>query len=290
VKTLPLLVTCLALSSASALAETPAVAEAAKPAPAAADSGATAPENAVTYKSDKVTAHVKDMAADAFVAEIAKQAGAKVTGTVETATPVTVDWTAIPLKEALEHVLGTQNFTLTYAEDGALRAIQLRGVQQDGQPVAAATEAPADEEDFKKRPEYKIFKAFDGQGQVPVEGAIAKKLGKSESPWDLLTNTAIGDDDPEVRRTAVEAGMHAFEGNEALRQSVMAPANTMSDAQLAAFARANMYHRAEDFVRNVRRSTTLPDIRERATNVLRELRKIPFTGPKPVEGSGSPRE
>jgi hypothetical protein len=287
VKTLLVLVPCLALSLAAARAEAPA-AEAATPPPATAASAAAG--DVVTYKGDKVTAHVKDMAADAFVAEIAKQAGAKVTGTVEAARPVTVDWTEIPLKEALEHVLGTQNFTLTYAEDGALRAIQLRGVQQEGKPVATTAEAPAEEEDFKKKPEYKIFKAFDDQGQVPIEGAVAKKLGKSESPWDLLTNTAIGDDDPEVRRTAVEAGVHAFEGNEALRQSVMIPANTMSDAQLAAFARANMYHRAEDFVRNVRRSTTLPDVRERATNVLRELRKIPFTGPKPTEGGGSTQE
>jgi len=273
-----------------ALAETPPAATEAKaeaPAePPKADAPKAAVENEVRYKSDKLNAHVKDMAADAFVAEIAKQAGAKVTGTVETTAPVTADWTDIPLKEALEHVLGTQNFTLTYAEDGALRAIQLRGVQQEGAPVAATGDAPADE-DYKKKPEYRIFKAFDNQGQVPVEGAIAKKLGKSESPWDLLTNTAIADDDPAVRRTAVEAGVHAFEGNEALRQSVMGPANTMSDAEMAAFARANMYHRAEDFVRNVRRATTLPDVRDRATNVLRELRKIPFTGPKPTEGSGS---
>ena len=99
--------------------------------------------------------------------------------------------------------------------------------------------------------------------------AIAKKLGKSESPWDLLTNTAIADDDPEVRRSAVEAGMHAFEGNEALRQGVMGPANTMSDAEMAAFARANMYHRAEDFVRNLQ-----PYPEPEKTRFWRRLRRL----------------
>lgn len=271
---------CLLASAAPAFAEPPpdAAAEAAK------EPAKEAAANVVTYKNDKLTAHVQGMPADAFLAEIAKQADAKLTGTLEKAQPVTADWTDIPLKEALEHVLGAQNFTLTYSEQGTLRAIQLKGVQQEGTPAAA--EAPADPQDFMKTPEYKIFKAFDGRDRVPIEGAVAKRLGTPDARWDSIGNLAYADDDPAVRRSAVEAGMHAFEADESMRQAVMGPASGMSDAELAAFARARMYHRAEDFVRNLRRTTTLPDLRDRATGVLRELRKIPFEGPKPHEGSG----
>ena len=188
------------------------------------------------------------------------------------------------MKEALERILGAQNFTLTYSEEGALRVIQLRGGQQ---PHSPAPETAKDDGTRVTTAEDALFRAFDIREPVPVEGAVAKRLGRSMAPWDLLTNTAFADEDPAVRRSAVKSGMAAFEANEALRQKVAGTANTMSDTQLAAFARAYMYHRAEDFVRNVKRTTTLPDFRKRASNVLRELRKIPFTGPRPVEGGGS---
>jgi hypothetical protein len=265
VKTPKLAVVCLLASLVPALAEPP-------PAPK---------PDEVRYANDKVTVHVRSMAADALVAEIAKQADAKVTGTVERTGSLSLDWTDLPVKEALQHILGTQNFTLTYGEEGALRAIQLKG----GQVEDAA--APPTEERPTTDAETALFKVFDIRDQVPIEGAIAKRLGKPTAPWDLLTNTGIGDDDPAVRRAAVKDGMDAFEENEPMRQAVVNAIGGMSDAQLAAFARAYMYHRAEDFVRNVKRETTLPDFRARSSAVLRELRKIPFKGPIPVEGGGS---
>jgi hypothetical protein len=251
-----------------------------------ADTPTKAPETpgVVRYANDKVTVDVKDMPAAALIDEIARQAGAKVTGSVGSVEPVTATWTDLPLKEALEHVLGQQNFTLTYSEQGSLRAIQLRGTQQERET------SPAEVKEGENRvttSETALFKAFDIREPVPVQGAVAKRLGRSMAPWDLLTNTAYADEDPAVRRSAVKSGMEAFEANQELRDKVVDTTNGMSDAQLAAFARAYMYHRAEDFVRNVKRATTLPDVRHRAANVLRELRKIPFTGPKPVEGGGA---
>jgi hypothetical protein len=272
VKTPVIVLACLLGSSALA-ADTPAKPDAAK--------------NVVRYRNDRVTARVQGMEPDAFLAEIAKQSGAKLSGTIERGQPVNAEWTDIPLKEALEHVLREQNYTLTYGEDGTLRAIQLKGLRQEA-AAAKPGDAPAgaSDEDFKKTPQYALYKAFETPERVPVEGPVAKRLGKSESPWDLLTNTAIADDDPAVRRSAVESGMRAVEANEQLRQAITSTAAAMTDAQLAAWARATMYHRAEDFMRNVRRSTTLPDFRDRSGAVLRELRKIPFEGPVPVEGSG----
>lgn len=290
VKLSALVVAALLAATVPARAEPPAPPAAATPpskdTPEGAKPAPEKPPGVVRYANDKVTIDVKDMAAAALVDEIARQAGAKVTGSVDTVAPVTANWTDLPLKDALEHVLGQQNFTLTYSEEGALRAIQLRGGQQQQQVVAG----PGDVKEGENRittSEYALFKAFDIREPIPVEGAVAKRLGKSMAPWDLLTNTAFADEDPAVRRSAVKSGMQAFEGNEELREKVVSTTNGMTDAQLAAFARAYMYHRAEDFVRNVKRATTLPDFRHRASNVLRELRKIPFTGPKPVEGDGS---
>lgn len=271
----------LAQPSAPAPAPAPSAA-----APAAKEPAATEPKAPVVrYANDKVTVSVQGIPASAVVNEIARLAGAKVTGTVERTTPITADWTDLPLKDALPQILGTQNFTLTYSEEGALRVIQLRGSQQAG--GAGSDAATAEDEKRAESAETAFFNVWNIHGTVPIEGAIAKRLGKSEAPWDLLTNTAIADEDPEVRRSAVKAGMEAFEASETLRQETMKVTGGMTDAQLAAFARARMYHRAEDFLRNVRRATTLPDVRTRASDILRELRKIPFRGPIPHEMGGS---
>ena len=286
VKTPLLVVVSLLIAAASAIAEpaAPPSKDTIPPTQPAVTPNAGAPgaTNVVRYANDKVTVDVKGMPAAELVNQIAAQAGAKVTGGVGNTGPVTATWIDLPLKDALEHILGAQNFTLTYSEQGALRAIQLRGGQQQG-----PAEAPKDDQNRIATSEYALFKAFDIREPIPVDGAVAKRLGRSMAPWDLLTNTAFADDDPAVRRSAVKSGMESFEANEALRQKVVSTTNGMSDAQLAAFARAYMYHRAEDFVRNVKRTTTLPDFRKRASNVLRELRKIPFTGPIPVEGGGT---
>jgi hypothetical protein len=290
VKTPILAVVSLLLAAVAATATAEPAAPPSKDAATPSPEAAAAPKDKggstgiVRYANDKVTIDVKEVSAAVLVNEIASQAGAKVTGTVDTTAPVTATWTDLPLKDALEHILGAQNFTLTYSEQGALRAIQLRGGQQ--LQAGPSTVAP-DDKNRLATSEYALFKAFDIREPIPVEGAVAKRLGKDQAPWDLLTNTAFADDDPAVRRSAVKAGMVAFEADEALREKVMGTANGMSDAQFAAFARAYMYHRAEDFVRNMKRTTTMPDLRKRASNVLRELRKIPFTGPIPVEGDGS---
>jgi hypothetical protein len=294
----------LSIIATAALAESPAAAPAAPvaSAPAAAQDAATAPKdtaaaasapaatNVVRYAKDKVTLDVKSMPANDLVDEIARQAGAKVTGSAGT-TPITATWTDLPLKDALEHMLGAQNFTLTYSDQGELRVIQLRGQQQQGQGQQKPEEFaqgpgyidPSDK--IRSGPsEYALFKALDIRGPIPVEGAMAKRLGSSTAPLDQLANTSIQDEDPAVRKSGMKAMMTMLEGNGALRDQVKSTTGGMTDAALAAFARAYLYHLAEDFVHNVKRETSDPDIRRRAAAVLRELRKNPYTGPRPVEG------
>ncbi|HWP66789.1 MAG TPA: hypothetical protein VNO26_12825 [Candidatus Limnocylindria bacterium] len=256
---------------------------AAAPAAPAASAAAT---NVVRYADDKVTLDVKGMPAAELVNEIARQAGAKVTGSIGDTGPVTASWSGLPLKDALEHVLGAQNFTLTYGEHGDLRTIALRGQQQPHQPPFADGPGHVSPDDKTRAPEaeYALFKAFDLREEVPIEGPMAQRLGRSTAPLDLVTNTAIADDDPAVRRSGMKSVMKMFEGNDELRSTVLETTKGMTDEQLAAFARAYLYHMAEDFVHNVKRATTIPDVRRRASDVLRELRKKPFTGPRPVEG------
>jgi hypothetical protein len=129
-----------------------------------------------------------------------------------------------------------------------------------------------------------VYEAFEDRGRVPVDGKLGVIVGGETAPWDLLANTAIGNPDPTVRRQAVEAGMKAYDENPDLQKAVQDATKGASDADLAAFARAATYERAENLVRNIRDSAQNPEMRERAAAVLRELSKMPYKGPKMREG------
>jgi hypothetical protein len=80
--------------------------------------------------------------------------------------------------------------------------------------------------------------------------------------------------------------VQALDADPEMRASVLGTLRQMSDVELAEFARDNCYHRAEDLVGNVAAETRDPEVRQRAQAVLDELRKRPFKGPIPTEGSG----
>jgi hypothetical protein len=107
---------------------------------------------------------------------------------------------------------------------------------------------------------------------VPVGGKLAELSGKSELNWDYVANTAYGYDDPAVRSEAVKYGLEALANDPELRARMFETTGSMSDAELAEFARAICKHRAEDFVKRVARHAD-GDIRTRAVGVLRELKQ-----------------
>jgi hypothetical protein len=289
VKFVALIVLSLSVAIAAAFAEPSAVPAApAVPAPAASAAPATdaGTGNSVRYSHDKITLNVKDMPAADLIDEIARQANAKVTGSVGNAGLVTTTQTDLPLKEALESALGAQNFTLVYSEQGELRVIQLRGQQQQQQQANGTGDGSPNDKNRVPDSEYALFKAFDvpSQTQLPIDGAISRRLGRDSAPLDLIANTTIVDSDPNVRKTGMKALMTMFEGNQTLRDQVMTTTNGMTDVQLAAFARAYLLYWAENFLHNIKAETSDLEVRRRAGAVLRELRNNPYTGPMPLEG------
>jgi hypothetical protein len=244
-------------------------------------------QRVIEYKKDALTVKLDKVPLTEVLAEVGKQSGAEIRGDVLQPRDLTLQLDKVPLKEALERLLGDQNFTLTYAEDGALRAIQLKGGREAApdkdklkpKPGVKYTAHPGD--DGETPPLWRaVYGVFDDRGTVPVDGKLGMVIGGDAARWDVLANTAIGSEDPGVRREAVEAGMEAFEKDKDLEKAFADATSGASDADLAAFARATTYDRAEDFVRNIRNATQDPAIRERANAILRELGKLPHTGPK----------
>lgn len=272
----------LLYSSANAASPTPAPSGSPQGSPGA---GAAAPAGPriVVYKDDKLTVHAERMPADDVLAEIHRQSGAAINGTLRDPSEVTVDFDARPLQEALERVLVDQNFTLKYAADGKLKEIDLRG-GPEARKKPAKPEAPGlagEEHDPTPKAWIGLQKTFFGDKPVPVTGKLAEFTGKSPVGWDMLINTAVGAPDPRVRREAMRAASQAVEANPALKQAVIEAAKGINPEAFATWARSVCFHMCEDFMRNIIRETDIPEVRKVAREINIDLRRQPFQGPKP---------
>ena len=234
----------------------------------------------VRYRDDKVSVDLDEAPVDAVLQALAKESGAELVGSTRAEHPLTMSFEDVPLKEALERLVGAQNFTLKYDEHGKLRAIELRGgpeAKKPGKPAEPTTNYAEDTSNPKHRA---FFKPFDRRDTIPISGDLKKRIGKDEVGWDFLGNTAIGDQDPRIRQAAVHALMKALDQDPEMKDQVLASLNAMSTEEIASFARERMFYRAEDVIRNVMRETTDEAVRSRARDVLRELRQNPFKGPR----------
>src|ERR1051326_4937500 len=70
----------------------------------------------VEYSNDRLTLHAREASITAILDEIKRQSGAEVRGEPAVAS-VTIELEAVPLREALERVLGPRSFTLTHGAE-----------------------------------------------------------------------------------------------------------------------------------------------------------------------------
>jgi hypothetical protein len=234
----------------------------------------------VRYRDDKVSVDLREAPVETVLQALAKESGAELVGSTRAEQPLTMSFENVPVKEALERLVGAQNFTLKYDEKGKLRAIELRGGPEAAKPARPEEHASVPGENSTPAKHRAFFKPFDRRDQIPLTGELRKATGHEEAGWDFLGNTAIGDPDPRVRQAAVHAMMKALDQDPEMKASVLASLNAMSAEEIASFARERTYYRAEDVVRNVMRETSDQELRSRARDVLRELRKNPFKGPR----------
>src|SRR6185503_4939530 len=75
----------------------------------------------VAYRDGRLTVHVRDVPLADVLRDVARLTGAEVRNRVSTDRRLTADLESLPVRDALERLLGEHNFALTYAEDGRLR-------------------------------------------------------------------------------------------------------------------------------------------------------------------------
>jgi hypothetical protein len=237
------------------------------------DAGAQAPNQAparvIAYRDDRLTVDLVKVPLGDVLAEIARQTDAEIRGELREPRDVTVRFEDVPLPDALDRLLGTQNYALIYGQDGSLRAIPLLG----GSTVGSA-------------PSFSLRPASAGRAstvvpppglaallaeEIPISGPVAEKLGSDTASLGELANLWLRGTDPTVGAQSLRCGFKAIEGSPGLRSATLDMANNYSDADLARLFRGFAGGRAEELVDIIASQSRVAEFRSKAAMVLRRL-------------------
>jgi hypothetical protein len=230
----------------------------------------TDPGRVIQYSKDALTVRLAKVPLAEVLADIGQQSGAEIRGTLREQREVTAEFEAVPLAEALGRLLGDQNFALVYDKEGHLRAVKLLGGPLAGGvatpiPAAVAPPPPA------KTP-IDIRDMLSNHPPVPVHGRLAQALGTNSATLQQLMELGFHNEDPTVRAEALRAGVQTLEGEPTLRQAVIGALNSFDDAALSTLLRGAAGPNAEEVAMQVLTQSRAPEVRVKASSVLRELR------------------
>jgi hypothetical protein len=233
----------------------------------------------VSYKDDRLTLRASDMPVADLMEALKRDSGAEIRGEVPSG-KVSATFDAVPLREALGRILGDRSFTLTYADDGHLKAIELKGGPTEWKPPAAAEAGrPTDEaaRSAEKGASHKervdaLAHVFDHRGPVQVKGKLAEASGKSEVDWAYLLRTAGSHEEQDVRVEAFRTGVQELDQNPEMRADMVSAMSALTDEELAQFARLMLGPNAQGVTKYAARLAHSPDLRGRLRAVVRQLR------------------
>src|SRR5262245_520208 len=232
------------------------------------------PARVITYRDDALTAHLKDVPLTEVLEDLGRQAGAEIRGGVLNARPVTVEFDAVPLPEALHRLLGDQNFALVYGDGDRLRAIKLLGGPQEGGVTVSATGGtpPPPAPVAPGNSLQSLVSLLTAHPPIKVNGRLAEVLGSSTVTVPQILEMAIEHENPQVRGEAVRAGLSIIEGDPQLRATFMTTLNSIDETELTNAFRAVAGQHAEETMAQIMSNSHGSDLRIKASGFLQRMR------------------
>jgi hypothetical protein len=89
----------------------------------------------LAYREERLSVSLQRVPLADVMAMFARESGVEIDGEFDGTREVTHRFDGVPIAQALDRLLGDQNFTLTYAEDGRLRRLQLHGLAAPRRPI-----------------------------------------------------------------------------------------------------------------------------------------------------------
>lgn len=245
------------------------------------------PPPVVRFKDDKLSVKASGVAVGVVLDAIAKAVPLEVRGKVPAGRDVTLDIQDVPTQQAVERILGNQNFTLRYTDKG-LEGIDLKSDKEEARPVVQEPDPnPPSASIYAPDGWWKMTALFAGK-RVPIGGRLAQRLGGNTAGWDVIIQSFVMDATKD-RVAAVKAGLKAFEADKELRDAVLAATAGMSDQQIAIFVRAFCRELGVPYLRMIARYTHDAELRLRVSNVVQQMRQMDAAGEPLPLGKMPPR-
>jgi hypothetical protein len=226
----------------------------------AAGADETAASRVIRYGDDALTVHVVNVPVMEVLAEIGRQSGAGIRGSLREGREVSAQFDEVPLPQALSRLLGDQNYALVYGRGGKLRAVKLLGGPAgDTVPVALAAARPPG--DLAPLLEH----------QVRVIGPVADALGSPMVSLQQLGDLWLQSDDASLRGESASTAFRAMEAQPDIRNSLVDLTQTYSDAELAQLLRGFAGQRAEELASFIASQTRVTELHMKASSVLQLL-------------------
>jgi hypothetical protein len=188
----------------------------------------------VVYRNDRLSGHVDAVPVRDVLDAVAAASGAEIRGQPLDNHPVSADFDAVPIDDALHRLLGSQNFTLSFGSGGQLKTVVLLGGPEapappSDRPTAAGAAPPA-----RAAPAFplSLSRAFTRHRPVPVPEQLAEALGADRATFPQLLEMATVDDDGTRRSQATQVVLSALERESWLRRSFLRTLHDLDDASL----------------------------------------------------------
>jgi len=230
------------------------------------------PAPTVVVRDGKVTATLEQAPLDLVVAAIAEQTGAEVRGSVPPGREVTRRLDAVPLEDALERLLGTHGFTLTYDADGHLKRIALAmgaGESAPKAPAPATSPVAGPSDDVSAR----VSQYISGNQTVQVGGRLGKALGTDTATFQDVLRVALKDPDPRVRAEGRRSMVRALTSDPTVRDALVATVGGMSDDVLARSLRSIAGADAERLATAFARYGRSPELSQHMQRAVAEMHR-----------------
>jgi hypothetical protein len=210
--------------------------------------GAADPTPLMRYDDGRLTVRLEGVPLDRVVEMLEAETGVEVHGELGDWRDVTKRFDAVPLPEALDRLLGRQNFVLRYGADGQAVRVDLTGVPQA--PLPATAKKP-------RAPAPNVFSAFATAPAVPLSPALRGAMRMSVARPNQLLRAALRQADEGIRLEAGRTFLTAVESSPDLKKAL----SGAQPASLLPFLRTAQSERADALLADLSRRSRDPVLR-----------------------------
>jgi len=216
----------------------------------------------VAVHGDALTVRLVNAPVSEVLADIARQSGAQIRGTIGTPREISTEFADVPLPEALHRLLGDQDFALVYSDTGDLRVVKLLDGSDGAPPPPPPAETAGNE----------LMRVVSGHDRVKVDGVLLDAIGGPTASILQLFDLAASTDDPSLRIEAVRKLVALLESDKPVRNALMNQLHFMDDAQVTSLLRTRAGAHAEELMMTLLVQASGIELRTRASSVLERLR------------------